>query len=491
MTANRIRVRYAPSPTGYQHIGGIRTALFNYLYARSKGGDFVLRVEDTDRRRSKSVYEEDLYRQLSWLGLLWDEGPLQGGPYAPYRQSEREDRYRAAVKELLDSEQAYYCYCTPDELQAERERALAEGRPPRYSGRCRSPEVRQALAREGRPPAVRFRVPEGKTVRFHDLVRGDISFESDDIGDFVIYRASDESLARGRALYNMAAVVDDAAMGISTVLRGEEHLSNTPRQIMLYEALGHEPPHFGHLSLIVSVDGSKLSKRAGDTSISHYKEEGYLPEALVAYVATLGWAPGRHAERLDLDDLISLFDVRRLSSNPATFDPQRLLWFNQRRLQSIAIDELAPLTRPRLEAAYGTWHRAQDTACAPQEWFELLLEAAQEEAQTLNELVALCDFALEDSVNFDDAAKGALAQKAASTVLKRLKDRVRSSALDDAEVAHDLLQGLRNSFDELSGREVLLPIRAALTGRVRGPSLSVVMALLGPKRCLQRLERVC
>jgi len=483
-----IRVRYAPSPTGEQHIGGIRTALFNYLYARKAGGAFIIRIEDTDVARSRPEYERSLYRDLEWLGLDWDEGPDKGGPCGPYRQSERAELYRQVVLRLLEEGKAYFCYCSPQELQAERERAIAEGRPPRYSGRCRDPKVREQLAKEGRPPAVRFLVPEGERIVFRDLIRGEVSFLSDDLGDFVIYRAEDTELHGGRALYNLAAVVDDHAMGISDVLRGEEHLPNTPRQILLYRALGYPVPRFGHLSLILSPDGSKMSKRLGDISIAHYREEGYLPEAIVAYVATLGWAPGRKAERLNLEDLVERFDIRRLSANPSIFDPQRLLWFNKRRLQREDPRRLGELLRPRLEEAFGSWERSAGTAYGPEDWYQALVLAAREEAATVKEMVALSEFAFVEQVHFTPEALEALREESAPLVLQHCYDTLGEEDVQSPEAASAYFHRLREHFAELAGRKVMFPVRAALTGSLRGPSLGVVAALLGFARCRTRLQ---
>jgi glutamyl-tRNA synthetase len=492
-----VRVRYAPSPTGEQHIGGVRTALFNYLFARSAGGRFILRVEDTDVERSDPRYERGLYRDLRWLGLLWDEGPDMGGPYGPYRQSERDDLYRAAAGRLLDAGQAYLCYCSPDELRAEREQALAEGRPPRYGGRCRIAEVRDALARQGRAPVVRYAVPRDTTITVNDLVRGEISFSSDDLGDYAIYRAADEQLSHGQALYNLAAVVDDHAMGITHVLRGEEHLPNTPRQMLLYgalgyEALGYEAPAYGHLSLILSPDGAKMSKRLGDTSIDHYRQEGYLPEALLAYIATLGWAPGEDAERLSLDELVDRFDVARLSANPSVYDARRLERTNRKRLQNEEVARLGELLRPRLEAAYGRWENSADTAHSAESWYHILVDAVREEAATLNEMVSISEFALVSRVaDRTPEAGNALADEWAPAVMRYCRDMLTDEALRTPLTANEFFRQVRHHFRDsagIRGRLVMFPLRAALTGTLKGPCLGVVGSLLGAGRCIQRLE---
>jgi nondiscriminating glutamyl-tRNA synthetase len=456
------------------------------------GGRFVLRIEDTDIERSSERYEQDLYQQFRWLGLDWDEGPDKGGPHGPYRQSERGPLYLKAARRLLDEGQAYLCYCTREELEAEREAARAKGLPPRYSGRCRVPEVREALAAEGRMPVVRFRVPDDTEITFRDLIRREITFNTDDFGDFVIYRPDSQAIESGHVLYNLAAVVDDHAMEIDVVLRGEEHLSNTPLQILLYRALGYPEPQFGHLSLILTPEGTKMSKRFGDISIAHYREEGYLPEALVAYMATLGWAPGRKAERFDLEDLVERFDIRRLSSNPSEFDPERLLWFNKRRLQRADTARIAELVRPRLEAAYDRWHAAEGTLHEPESWFQILVSATQEEASTLNEMVELAAFAFQDGVEtLTDEARDALADEWARPVLAHCVETVSEDALATPQRANLYFKELRHYFRdtaEIRGRRVMFPVRAALTGSVTGPCLGVVSSLLGKKRVVERLE---
>jgi glutamyl-tRNA synthetase len=498
-----VRVRYAPSPTGQQHIGSIRTALFNYLYARNRGGRFILRIEDTDRARSAPEFEQDLYRQLAWLGLAWDEGPDIGGPAGHYRQSERGALYREALQRLVAQGDAYPCYCSPEELAQERRLALAQGRPPRYSGRCRAPEERDKRRLPGRSPVYRLRVPQGRDLSFDDLIRHRVSTSSDDLGDFAIYTAQNERLEGGRALYNLAATVDDHAMGITHVLRGEEHLSNTPRQLLLYAALGYTPPRFGHLSLILTPEGAKMSKRLGDTDdgyaymrlpsyIAYYAAEGYLPRAIVAYVATLGWAPGRDPERLGLDELAQRFDLRRLSANPSVFDAQRMIWFSKRALQRAPRDEIVELVRPRLLAAYGRWQAAEGTAHDAETWLALLVGAAQEEAATLAEIVALGAFCLaQERPALTGKAREELQEPAAAQVLAHAWENLDAAALATPESANAHLRALRHHWRDtagLRGRQVMFPIRIALTGSLVGPCLGIVTSLLGPDRCRQRIQ---
>jgi nondiscriminating glutamyl-tRNA synthetase len=339
-----IRVRFAPSPTGPLHIGGARSALFNFLLAKKLGGKFILRIEDTDRERSSRESEVNIYESLKWLGMNWDEGPDVGGAYGPYRQMERLDIYQEYTQKLLAEGKAYYCYCSEEELEKERQEALAQGGSPQYSGKCRllSAEGREKYEAEGRKPVVRFRVPEDKEIVINDLVRGEVAFQSEEVGDFIIVKSD------GIPTYNYAVVIDDALMKISHVIRAEEHLSNTPRQILLYEALGFEIPQFAHISLILGKDRSKMSKRHGATSVVQYKEEGYLPEAVVNFLALLGWAPEGEAEIFSLEELIKEFSLERVAKNPAVFDMEKLRWINGIYLRECSLDKLTELALPYL-----------------------------------------------------------------------------------------------------------------------------------------------
>src|SRR5215208_4352170 len=325
-----IRVRIAPSPTGPLHIGTARTALFNYLFARRHGGTYVVRLEDTDVARSSIAYEKDILDGLHWLGITWDEGPevageAARGPYSPYRQMQRLDSYAAAARELLATDRAYYCYCTPEELDADRRALEAAKQPPRYTGRCArlSDADRAAFDAEGRRPAIRFRIPESEAVAFDDLIRGHVEIDTAALGgDLVIVRAD------GTPLYHFTVVVDDAAMRISHVIRGEDHLSNTPKHILLFRALGHEPPHFAHLPLILNPDRTKISKRKSQTAVADYLEQGFVREALVNYLALLGWSTGTEEEILGLDELVRRFDLDHVQKSGAIFDRDRLEWLN-------------------------------------------------------------------------------------------------------------------------------------------------------------------
>src|SRR5712692_7277056 len=324
-----MRVRFAPSPTGRLHVGNARTALFNWLLARGHGGTFILRVEDTDVDRSTVDSEAAILHDLRWLGLNWDEGPDIGGPRGPYRQSERLHLYGSYAMELLNAGHAYYCFCSIAQLDADRQTALAEGRPTRYAGTCRRVSREQAEARiaAGERPAVRFKVPENREVVLEDAVRGEVRFRTEVIGDPVIVRAD------GHPAYNFAVVVDDALMEVTDVVRGEDHLSNTPRQMLMYEALGFAPPRFAHLALVMGPDHSPLSKRHGATSVAEFRSNGYLPEALVNYLALIGWSPGGGDELLPIDELARRFSLEGVGHSAGVFDEEKLAWANRHYLK--------------------------------------------------------------------------------------------------------------------------------------------------------------
>ena len=344
--SNDIRVRYAPSPTGHLHIGNARTALFNYLFARNQGGKFIIRIEDTDQKRNIEGGEESQLKYLKWLGMDWDEGVDVGGEYGPYRQSERVEIYKKYVDELLEKGNAYKCYCTEAEIEAEREAQIEKGETPAYSGKCRhlSADDRKKLEAEGRQPSIRIVVPQDKTYAFDDMVKDHVAFESEGMGDFVIVKKD------GMPTYNFAVVVDDHLMKISHVLRGDDHISNTPKQLVVYEALGFEPPVFGHMTLIVNESRKKLSKRDETIIqfIEQYEELGFLPEAIFNFIALLGWSPAGEEEIFSKDELISIFDANRLSKSPALFDKQKLNWMNNQYMKKAELEKAVELSLPHL-----------------------------------------------------------------------------------------------------------------------------------------------
>src|SRR5262245_53769436 len=386
-----VRVRFAPSPTGYLHVGGARTALFNWLFARRLGGTLVLRIEDTDAERSSPEMVEGILDGMRWLGLDWDEGPKVGGQYAPYFQSERLDRHRAMAARLVAQGSAYYCYCTPEELKAKREQGVEK-----YDRTCRALTADEVAAREtaGRARAVRVHVPAG-VMRFEDLVHGPITFSGANIEDFVILRSD------GQPTYHLSVVSDDVEMKITHVVRGDDHISNTPKQLLLYEAVGAPVPAFAHVPLILGPDKKRLSKRHGATSVMEYARQGYLPEAMVNFLALLGWSPGSgDREIFSREELASLFDLRGISGSSAVFNPEKLEWFNQQYIVTLAPEELTARIRPLLEAA-GLWDASFLTA--KHGWFFSVLELLKPRAKRLEDFVTMGQYFFSDDVAYDEA----------------------------------------------------------------------------------------
>jgi nondiscriminating glutamyl-tRNA synthetase len=344
---NHVRVRFAPSPTGQLHIGNVRTALFNWLFARQRGGVFILRIEDTDIERSEARYETQLMEDLKWLGIDWDEGPDVGGPYPPYRQSDKMDVYREYAERLIREQKAYYCFCTAEELERDRQQAMAEQRQPNYSGKCRNIDVAEAERRRGagKLAAIRLQIPE-RPIRFHDIVRGDVEFSNEVVSDPIIVRSS------GMPTYNYVVVIDDADMKITHVVRGDDHISNTPKQVAVYEALGLPVPEFAHLSTILGPDRERLSKRHGATSVANFREMGILPEALMNYLALLGWAPsGGDRELFPKDELIKEFSLQRVTPSPAVFDTEKLHWLNRQYIKQSAPERIRQMGTEFLQRA--------------------------------------------------------------------------------------------------------------------------------------------
>jgi len=477
-----IRVRFAPSPTGPLHIGGARSALFNFLFARRMGGKFILRIEDTDLERSSRESEINILDSLKWLGLTWDEGPDTGGPYGPYRQMERLAAYREYTDKLLAAGHAYRCYCSEEELEAQRQEFLARGELPRYNGKCYhlSPQEKKEYEAQGREAVIRFRVPENQDVVVHDLVRGDVIFESNGIGDFVIIKSD------GIPTYNYAVVIDDALMKISHVIRAEEHLSNTPRQILLYEALGLELPQFAHISLILGSDRSKMSKRHGATSVVQYKEMGYLPQAVVNFLALLGWSPGSEEEIFSMDELIERFSLDRVAKNPAVFDMDKLSWLNGVYIRKSPVSEITELALPHLQA--GGYISATPTVQEIQ-WAQMVVAALQEKLSTVSEIIDHMDIlAREDVAIENDEAVSILREETFPVVIKAFSEKI--SELPDLtpENIKNLLKALTKEL-KLGGKQVYMPVRIALTGQMHGPELFYIIPILGKELIFKRIEK--
>ena len=470
-----MRVRFAPSPTGALHVGNARTALFNWLLARGHDGTFILRIEDTDAERSTKQSEDSILDDVRWLGLEWDEGPDVGGGCGPYRQSERLHLYTSYANELLAGGHAYYCFCSPQKLDDERRKDLAASRPPKYRGTCRniSPDDARHRLEGGEKAVVRFRVPEHIDVTFQDLVRGDVTFSTDVIGDFVIVRSE------GRPAYNFAVVVDDALMEVTHVIRGEDHISNTPRQVLLYRALGFAPPKFAHLSLVLGPDHTPLSKRHGATSVAEFRERGYLPEALTNYLALIGWSPRSggggtetDVELMPLDEMARRFALEDVGHSAGVFDPEKLAWMNRHYMKAAAPARIASETA-RFFQAKGFLKRKTDAALA---YLESLMPMAVGSVDRLEEIPDRLAFL------FDYDAEAALARPGVAEVLHEAGARDVIAALPEA-ITGPLLD--RESFRAAAsrvkemtgqkGRALFHPIRVALTGEGGGPELDLAV----------------
>lgn len=477
MFSGKTRVRFAPSPTGHLHIGSARTALFNWLFARHAEGDFVLRIEDTDRSRSTRFYEKSIIEQLAWLGLTWDEGPDIGGDRGPYRQSERSSIYVAKADALLEKGLAYRCFCTPEELEESRRKQLAAGKPPRYEGKCRSltEEEVDRLLKEGRRPSLRFRMPETRVV-VRDLLHGEVTFDGAEIGDFIIVRSD------GMASFHFAVVVDDGEMAITHVIRGNDHLPNSARHVALFKALGYEAPLFAHFGLLVAKDGTKLSKRHGAVSVFEFREAGYLPEALNNYLALLGWTPPNGGEIMGLEELAEAFDLESVTKSPVTFDKGRLDWFNGQHLRSLTAEKSARLALPFLEKAglpvgdFGLVVKAVD--------------AARENAVLLSDIPTYARIFL-GRFEVLDEAKEELERPYVPEILEAFRSLVADADELDEASANGILASMREAFKPIGirGRELFHPIRVAITGQNVGPDLIRTMMLLGKEEVFQRVSK--
>ncbi|WP_144462720.1 glutamate--tRNA ligase [Siminovitchia fortis] len=482
--SNDIRVRYAPSPTGHLHIGNARTALFNYLFARNKGGKFIIRIEDTDQKRNIEGGEQSQLTYLKWLGIDWDEGIDKDGGYGPYRQSERNDIYQKYYNQLLESGQAYKCYCTPEELEAEREEQIARKEMPRYSGKCRhlTAEDRKKFEAEGREPSIRFKVPSGRVFAFNDMVKNEVSFDSDGIGDFVIVKKD------GIPTYNFAVAVDDHLMEISHVLRGDDHISNTPKQLMVYDAFGWEPPVFGHMTLIVNENRRKLSKRDETIIqfIEQYADLGYIPEALFNFIALLGWSPEGEEEIFSRQELIDIFDASRLSKSPALFDKHKLAWTNNQYMKKQDLDRVVELAMPHLKKAGLV---PEQPSPEEQKWARSLIALYQEQMSYGAEIVELSKQFFQDDIQFGEEEKAVLEEEQVQEVLQAFYNQI--SDLEPFE-ASEIKKAMKSVQKETGhkGKKLFMPIRVAVTGEMRGPELPNAIELLGKEKVKLRLERL-
>ena len=480
----KVRVRYAPSPTGHLHIGNARTALFNYLFARHEGGDFIIRIEDTDLKRNIEGGEKSQLENLEWLGVHWDESPDKPGEFGPYRQSERKHIYDPLIEQLLEKDLAYKCYCTEEELAAEREQQREQGKMPQYSGKCAhlTEEERQEKEAQGIEPVVRLRVPKGKTYSFNDMVKGPITFESESVGsDFVILKRD------GMPTYNFAAPVDDHYMEITHVLRGDDHIANTPKQMMVYEALGWELPEFGHMTLIVNSEtGKKLSKR--DESIlqfiEQYRELGYVSEALFNFIALLGWSPKGEDEIFSREEFIDIFDPARLGKSPAAFDAKKLEWISNQYLKQEDLDELVLKALPHLVNA---GYVPQEPSTEEQEKVKKLVSLFKEQMSYAAEIVPLSKLFFEDDFDLNEDEKEILKDETVPTVLQAFKEKM--VELEEFK-APEIQKAIKEIQKEtgVKGKKLFMPIRIAVSGEMHGPQLNDTIELLGQEKVAKHVE---
>lgn len=479
-----IRVRFAPSPSGYLHVGGARTAIFNWLLARKEGGAFILRIEDTDQARSTESSIEAILDSLKWLGLDWDEGPEVGGDLGPYRQFERKHIYLDYAATLLEEGHAYCCYCTAEELEARRAQAIREGRSPGYDGRCRnlSQAEEDAFRVAGRLPVIRLEVPDDRDkIVVKDNIRGRVEFDRSQISDFVIVRSN------GLAAYNFAVTIDDALMEITHVIRGDDHLSNTPRQILLYEALGFELPVFAHIPMILGEDGQRLSKRHGATSIGQYRELGYLPEAMINYLVLRGWSPEEAAttgeEIYSLEELVERFSLERVTKNPAGFDPAKLNWMNGVYLRQTDPDRVTDLALPYLRQAGFT---PEDYA---REKLTEIVDLVRGRLNCLSEIAGEVDYFFNPEVQIAAEAVEVLKPESASLGLKAFREELMAMPEFESESVKEAIKSVGQELG-IKGKSLFMPIRAALSGRLHGPELIRLISVLGRDRCVDRLRAV-
>jgi len=481
MENKEIRLRFAPSPTGYLHIGGARTALFNWLYARHYKGIFILRIEDTDQVRSTEEAVNVILEGMKWLGLNWDEGPGKGGRYGPYFQMQRLPLYQKYAEKLLKDKKAYYCYCTREELAKSREKRVEESKLPKYDRHCLnlSDEEKRKYEEEERKPVIRLKVPSKKIV-FNDLLRGEVTFEGELLSDFVIIKSD------GIPTYNYAVVIDDALMKITHVMRGDDHISNTPKQILIYEALGFEIPKFAHIPMIMGSDHTRLSKRHGATSVMEYKKMGYIPEAVVNYIAHLGWSSGDEREIFSPKELIKEFSLNKISKHAAVFSMDKLNWFNSEYLKKISVDSLTKMLIPYLKEA--NCIREEDLSEPKFEWLKEVVKLMQGRFKNFSQFIEYADYFFVDKIDIEPQAfESVLDKGGVPDILQTLKEKLSSLKCWDEESIENVVRGVASSL-QIKGGQIIHPTRVALSGKKIGPGLFEIMVVLGKERTIRRLE---
>jgi glutamyl-tRNA synthetase len=477
---NSVRVRFAPSPTGFPHVGNIRTALFNWLFARHYGGSFIVRIEDTDVTRKTKGAVEAILDGLKWLGLDWDEGPEVGGKYSPYFQSQRLKIYHEMVQRLISQGNAYYCYCSPQRLEQMRAEQVRRKQPPGYDRHCRdlTREERSAKEKERITPVVRFKTPLGGQTKFNDLIRGGVVFENSTLDDFVLLKSD------GYPTYHLACVVDDHLMEISHVLRAEEWLSSTPRHLLLYQALGFEPPQFAHLPMILGADRAKLSKRHGAVSITEYQEQGYLPEAMVNFLALLGWSLDDKTELLSRQELIDNFSLERVSQTAAIFNHDKLNWMNGVYIRSLSLEDFTQQAHPFLDRGLPSAVKRPLST----DYVSRIMPLIQERAKTLAEVTELIHFFFVDELDYNAGlliGKN-MSRSSAIKALETAQQRLEQLDVFDAESLEAVLRPLAVELGLKTG-QLFGTLRVAVTGQTAAPPLFQTMAVLGKERCLKRI----
>ncbi|MFC2166704.1 glutamate--tRNA ligase [Acidobacteriota bacterium] len=490
---DKVRVRFAPSPTGFLHVGNARTALFNWLFARQKNGACILRVEDTDVERSSVEYEHKLIDDLKWLGLDWDEGPVSGGSFGPYRQSLRLDLYASYTQKLLEEGKAYYCFCSPEELEKNRKEAIASGKMPNYSGKCRTGTLDDAMGRrnKGEAAVVRLKTPDEGTMSYRDLVRGQLSFDLKLIGDPVLVRSN------GRPAYNYVVVIDDALMQITHVIRGEDHISNTPRQILTYEALSLSPPQFAHLSMVMGRDNTRLSKRHGATAVDQFEKDGILPESLFNYLALLGWSHPEEKEILTKLDLLETFNLKNVSRSAAIFDYDKLHWLNRQHMKVLSSREKSEKAYPYLKAAGFMPKEMSDESWT---WLEEAVEDFIEGVDRFSDLSEkfspLFNFNLPE---METEAKEILKSECGRKVVTLLGAKIAQEEQFNYDLFASFAQEIKDETG-CKGKDLFHPLRIALTARISGLKLDRFIPLVEEgallpfpkpiKNCTQRVSDI-
>lgn len=480
-----VRVRIAPSPSGNLHVGTARTALFNYLFAKKNNGKFVLRIEDTDAERTSQEYIDNIFDSLKALGLNWDEGPDVGGPYGPYTQSERFDIYPKYVQQLLDSGFAYECFCTPEELEAEKAEATANKKPYVYSKKCENltEEEKAKLRAEGRKPAIRFNIAKAQRafhdtsiLEFDDLVKGKLHMDTDLLGDFVIQKSN------GAPTYNYAVVIDDMLMKISHVIRGEDHISNTYKQILIYEALGVPVPRFGHLGMILAPDRSKLSKRHGATAVSDFVKQGYLTDALINFVALLGWAPSDGEEIKTVDEIAQDFRIGEISSSNSIFEYDKLKWMNSHYIKQLSMEELEERLKPYLEK--------YDLTELSKEHFDKMIEITREPLTLLSDITDAVEYFFGEDVNYDEKGRETIETEVSQNVLKDFVEKAQGWEWTE-ENLHEKLEVFRGYWKEqgIKPKVTMWAVRAAVTGRTCGADMVGILEVIGKEKTLNRAKK--